>query len=82
MAANSREGQELVGSTAAGLAIIVGAVGVIVGWTARSARGANSDVKMLKGRLPASRAARNRSGLLSLALIVLTLLFLSALVRG
>jgi hypothetical protein len=82
MAVNSREGQELVGSTAAGLAIIIGVVGVIVGWNARSARGANSDVKMLKGRLPASRAARNRAGLWSVALIVLTLLFLSALVRG
>jgi hypothetical protein len=44
--------------------------------------GAHSDVKLLKGRLPASRGARNRAGLWSLGLIVLTLLALSALIRG
>ncbi len=55
---------------------------VFIGWNARSARGAHGDVKMLKGRLPSSRAARNRAGLWSLGLIVLTLLALSALVRG
>jgi hypothetical protein len=74
--------QGIVGTTAAGLALIVGVVGVFIGWNARSARGAHSDVKLLKGRLPASRGARNRAGLWSLGLIVLTLLALSALIRG
>jgi hypothetical protein len=44
--------------------------------------GVHSEVKLLKGRIPASRRVRNRSGLWSLALVVLALLALSALVRG
>jgi hypothetical protein len=71
-----------VGSAAAGLAVVVGVIGIFIGWNARSARGAHADVKMLKGRIPASRRARNRTGLWSLALIVLALLALSALARG
>lgn len=71
-----------MGSTAAGLAIAVGVLGIIVGWNARSARGAHAELKLLKARLPATRKTRNRTGLWSVVLIVLALLALSALVRG
>ena len=36
----------------------------------------------LKGRIPGFRRTRNRNGLWSVVLIVLTLLFLTALIRG
>ena len=69
-------------SSAAALALIVGAIGIFVGWNFRTARGANADLKVHKGRIPGFRRTRNRHGLLSIALVVLTLLFLTALVRG
>jgi hypothetical protein len=71
-----------MGSTAVGAAILVGVVGMFIGWNARSARGAHSDLKLYKSRIPTSRQARNRTGLRSLVMIVLTLLVLSVLVRG
>ena len=69
-------------SSAAGLALVTGVVGIFVGWNFRTARGANSDLKVHKGRIPGFRRARNRTGLVSIALIMLTLLALSAFVRG
>jgi hypothetical protein len=69
-------------SSAAGLALITGVVGMFVGWNFRTARGANADLKVHKGRIPGFRRARNRTGLWSIVLVVLTLLFLTALVRG
>jgi hypothetical protein len=71
-----------MGSTAGGLAILVGAAGLFIGWNARSARGAHSDLKLYKSRIPGARQARTRTGLRSLVMIVLTLLVLSILVRG
>jgi hypothetical protein len=67
---------------AAGLAVIVGVVGIFIGWNFRTARGANADLKVHKARIPGFRRARNRTGLWSIVLIVLTLLALSALARG
>jgi hypothetical protein len=67
---------------AAGLAIIVGVIGIFVGWNFRTARGANADLKVHKARIPGFRRARNRTGLWSIVLVVLTLLALSALARG
>jgi hypothetical protein len=67
---------------AAGLAIIVGVVGIFVGWNFRTARGANADLKVHKARIPGFRRARNRTGVWSIVLVVLTLLALSALARG
>jgi hypothetical protein len=64
------------------LAIIVGVIGIFIGWNFRTARGANADLKVHKARIPGFRRARNRTGLWSIALIVLTLLALSALARG
>jgi hypothetical protein len=71
-----------VGSTAAATLIVGGVIGVIVGWNWRTARGANADLKVHKGRIPGFRRTRNRTGLMSIALVVLALLALSAVVRG
>ena len=69
-----------MGATAAGLAIVVLFIGMIAGWHARHAHGANADLKVHKARIPAFRRVRMRSGLLSLALVVLTLLAVRALI--
>jgi hypothetical protein len=69
-------------SSAAGLALIVGVVGIFVGWNFRTARGANADLKVHKGRIPSFRRVRNRNGLWSILLVVLTLLLLTALAHG
>jgi hypothetical protein len=69
-------------SSAAGLALIVGVIGIFIGWNFRTARGANADLKVHKGRIPGFRRVRNRNGLWSILLVVLTLLFLTALVHG
>jgi hypothetical protein len=68
--------------SAAGLALIVGVVGIFVGWNFRTTRGANADLKVHKGRIPGFRRTRNRNGLWSVLLVVLTVLFLTALVHG
>lgn len=68
--------------SAAGLALIVGVAGIFVGWNFRTARGANADLKVHKGRIPGFRRTRNRNGVWSILLVVLTLLFLTALVHG
>ena len=71
-----------MGRTAAATLIIGGVIGMFVGWNWRTARGANADLKVHKGRIPGFRRTRNRNGLLSIVLVVLTLLFLTALIRG
>ena len=71
-----------MGTTAAATLIIGGLVGMFVGWNWRTARGANADLKVHKGRIPGFRRTRNRTGLMSIALIVLALLALSAFIRG
>ncbi len=63
-----------MGTAAAGYLVVVLAVGVFAGWHARHAHGANSDLKVHKARIPAFRRVRMRSGLLSLAAVVITLL--------
>jgi hypothetical protein len=71
-----------VGSTAAAMLIVGGVIGMFAGWNWRTARGANADLKVHKARIPAFRRARLRTGLTSIALVVLTLLALSAFLRG
>jgi hypothetical protein len=72
-----------VGNAAAvGLAVIVGVIGIFAGWNFRTARGANADLKVHKARIPGFRRVRNRNGVWSIVLVVLTLLALSALARG
>lgn len=59
--------------------IIALVIGAGAGWYARSARGANADLKTYKSRLPGLRRVRNRSGVLSIVLVVLALLVVRAL---
>jgi hypothetical protein len=70
-------------STAAtGLVIIFLAVGCLLGWHANRAHAAHGDVKTTKGRLPGYRQTRLRSGLISIALIIVLVLALTDLFRG
>ena len=71
-----------MGSTAAAMLIIGGVIGMFVGWNWRTARGANADLKVHKGRIPGFRRTRNRTGLVSIALVVLVLLAFIAFARG
>ena len=70
-----------MGSTVALYLILALVVGAFAGWNARTARGANADLKVHKARIPAFRRVRTRSGLLSLVLVVLTLLVVHDLIR-
>jgi len=70
-----------VGSAAVLVALIVLVVGGYVGWQLRHAYGANSDLKVHKNRIPNFRKTRNRSGLISL-LLVLAVLFLLRLLMN
>jgi hypothetical protein len=68
-----------VGSAAVLVALAVMVVGGYVGWHMRHAYGANADLKVHKTRIPNFRRIRNRSGLICVLLIVLTLLLLRAM---
>lgn len=68
-------------SSTALIAIIVLAVGGYVGWHMRQAYGLHSDIKTYKARIPRFRAQRNRSGLISVATIVVVLFLMYTLLR-
>lgn len=68
-------------STGALFVIIALVIGGFVGWHARTARGANADLKLYKARIPGLRRARTRSGLVSLTCLVITLLVVYDLLR-
>ena len=70
-----------MGSTVALYLIIALVVGAFAGWNARTARGANADLKVHRNRIPGFRRVRNRTGLLSAVLIVLALLAVHDLIR-
>jgi hypothetical protein len=70
-----------MGSSAVLVAIVVLVIGGYAGWHFRHGYGANADLKVHKNRIPGFRKTRNRSWLISLGLIVLTLLVLRALVK-
>ena len=63
-----------MGTAVAGYLAVVLFAGVFAGWHARHAHGANADLKVHKARIPVFRRVRMRSGLLSLAAVVITLL--------
>lgn len=63
------------------IALIVLIIGGYAGWHVRHGYGANADLKVHKTRIPAFRRARNRSFLISILLVVVTLLLLRALVK-
>jgi hypothetical protein len=70
-----------VGSATVLVVLVVLVVGCWAGWHVRHAYGANSDLKVHKNRIPAFRKTRNRSGLISLGLVVLVLLLLRVLLK-
>jgi hypothetical protein len=70
-----------MGSSAVLVTIVVLVIGGSAGWHFRHGYGANADLKVHKNRIPNFRKTRNRSWLISLGLIVLTLLVLRALVK-
>jgi membrane protein required for beta-lactamase induction len=70
-----------MGSSAVLVTIVVLVIGGYAGWHFRHGYGANADLKVHKNRIPNFRKTRNRSWLISLGLIVLTLLVLRALVK-
>ncbi len=65
----------------AGFLIIALLVGTFVGWNARTARGANSDLKVHKARIPAFRRVRTRSVLTSAVLLVIALIVIHDMIR-
>ncbi|MDX6334592.1 MAG: hypothetical protein QOG05_1932 [Streptosporangiaceae bacterium] len=65
------------GSALYGLLAIV--LGVGIGWWARRAAGAHSDMKVNKARVPTFRRNRNRAAVIVVLLVVLGLLAINAL---
>jgi membrane protein required for beta-lactamase induction len=63
------------------IVLVVLVIGGFAGWHFRHGYGANSDLKVHKTRIPNFRKTRNRSWLISLGLIGLTLLVLRALAK-
>ena len=70
-----------MGSSAILFVLVALIVGGYVGWHWRHASGANADLKVHKARIPAFRKTRNRSWVVSVVLVVLTLLLLRAVVK-
>jgi hypothetical protein len=70
-----------MGATGVLVALIVLVIGGYVGWQLRHAYGASSDLKVHKTRIPNFRKTRNRSWLISLLLVGITVLVLRAMVK-
>ncbi len=63
---------------AAGLGIIILALGACIGWFARHAYGMHGDMKVNKARVPTFRGHRNRAGLVVVGLLIVALLVIRA----
>ena len=70
-----------MGSAVVLIVLVVLAVGCYAGWHMRHAYGANSDLKVHKNRIPNFRKTRNRSGLISVGLLLLILFMLRVLLK-
>ena len=70
-----------MGSAAVGVAAIVLVVGCFLGWHANRARAAHGDIKTTHNRISGYRKTRLRSGLITLGLVFIALLMVSALFR-
>jgi hypothetical protein len=70
-----------MGASGVLIALIVLVIGGYVGWQLRHAYGASSDLKVHKTRIPNFRKTRNRSWLISLLMVGITLLILRAMVK-
>lgn len=68
-------------SSAILIALVVMVIGGFIGWHLRHASGARADLKVHKTRIPNFRKTRNRSWLISLVLIGITLLILRAMLK-
>jgi hypothetical protein len=66
-------------SAAFGVAAIVLVIGCFLGWHANRARAAHGDIKTTHNRISGYRKTRLRSGVITLALGLITLLIVSAL---
>jgi TRAP-type C4-dicarboxylate transport system permease small subunit len=70
-----------VASSAILVALVVMVIGGYVGWHLRHASGAASDLRVHKTRIPNFRKTRNRSWVISLLVIGITLLILRAMMK-
>ena len=70
-----------MGSAAVGIAAIVLVVGCFLGWHANRASAAHGDIKTTHNRISGYRKTRLRSGLITLGLVVVAVLIVSALFR-
>ena len=68
-----------MGGAVFGIAVIVLAVGCVLGWHANRARSAHSDIKSVKGRIPGYRKTRLRSSLITIALVIVCLAIINDL---
>jgi hypothetical protein len=68
-------------SNTALIVIITLVIGGFAGWHFRGFLGAGADLKVHKARIPLFRQARNRSGLITLAIVAITLLLLHDMIR-
>ncbi|MGO8885750.1 MAG: hypothetical protein ACLPUO_06200 [Streptosporangiaceae bacterium] len=57
------------------------AVGCVLGWHANRTRAAHGDVRTTKNRLPGFRRTRMRSGSISLVIVIIMVLALSAMLH-
>jgi hypothetical protein len=71
----------IVGSAAVGVALLVLVVGCILGWHAHRAHAAHDDIRTTHGRIAGYRKTRLRSGLITLGLVLVALLIVSAAVH-
>jgi len=70
-----------MGSAALGIAAIVLVVGCFLGWHANRASAAHGDIKTTHKRISGYRKTRLRSGLITLGLVAVAVLIVSALFR-
>jgi TRAP-type C4-dicarboxylate transport system permease small subunit len=70
-----------VASSAILVALVVMVIGGYVGWHLRHASGAASDLRVHKTRIPNFRKTRNRSWVISLLVVGITLLILRAMMK-
>jgi hypothetical protein len=70
-----------VASSAILVALVVMVIGGYVGWHLRHASGAASDLRVHKTRIPNFRKSRNRSWVISLLVVGITLLILRAMMK-
>jgi hypothetical protein len=62
-----------MGGAAFGIAVIVLAIGCLLGWHANRARAAHGDIKTVRSRIPGYRKTRLRSGLIVIGLVIASL---------